>query len=100
MEAYTHTPEVLRNINTGMKINPLDSGKRFDSIEIELPITRRQRVLDYCWDHGYRITRNGPKINGRKMDKETYLIRPNDRIMNQRELSVHLSKFSRSSLSR
>ena len=58
-----------------MKINYLDGDKHFDSIEIEGPIAERQQALDYCWDQGYRITRSGPKINGLKMDKETYLIK-------------------------
>ena len=74
MEACTHTREVLKNIDTGMKIYSLDSVKHFDSTEIVGPITQRQEILHYCWDHGYRITRSGPKIKGLKMDKETYLI--------------------------
>ena len=64
MEACTHNPEALRNIDTGMKINSLDSVKHFGSIEIEVPITQRQEALDHCWDHGYRITRSGPTIKG------------------------------------
>jgi hypothetical protein len=47
-----------------MKINSLGSVRHFDSIEIEVPITRRQQALDYRWDQDYRITRSGPKING------------------------------------
>lgn len=75
MEACTPTHEVLKNIDTGMKIDSLDSVKHFDSIEIEGPITQRQEVLDYCRDHSYRITRRGPKIKGLKMDKEADLIK-------------------------
>ncbi len=75
MERCTPAREVLKITDTGMKINHLDSVKHFDTIEVEGPIAERQLALDYCWDHGYRITRSGPKINGLKMDKETYLIR-------------------------
>ena len=75
MEACTHTREVLKNIDTGMKINSLDSVKHFDSIEIVGPITQRQEILQYSWDHGYRIKRSRPKIKALRMDKETYLIK-------------------------